>query len=459
MCAGLLLLMSVVVPRSMAGVPLAARIVNGDLTSDYLTTVAVLSGAVSGSADSHCTGTLVGCSTVLTAAHCVCSILMAPCQGATKPSASDYSVFLQHYGFVGISDITVNDSYNGFTLVGDLALITLDEAVTGITPTSLVTTSPALGTRATIVGFGRSGGSAADYGLKRFGQVTTSICNNGSDESLCWDFTCSDLDSCADANTCNGDSGGPLLVTAGEVEKLAGVTSSGLNAECLADDHSYDTSVAYWSDWITANASETLGTDSCGDVPHFGVSARVETSSTSGALTSEDLSDIPEVVVAAGTGELRLAVNATDSGAENFSVHVKQGAPPTTSDYDCRMTGTSQYAFCGFTDPAPGTWYVNIAAVSGSGQWQLTSTQINSGSGTGCGDPSGNEKAQVSDALAILKKAVNIPGQCRPCNCDIDSDGAVKVTDALQVLKTAVGIDVVLDCLACVDSTTTTTLP
>ncbi|MFP6610172.1 MAG: pre-peptidase C-terminal domain-containing protein, partial [Deltaproteobacteria bacterium] len=186
----------------------------------------------------------------------------------------------------------------------------------------------------------------------------------------------------------------------------------------------------------------------------------------------------------------RLAVNATDSGSENFSVHVKQGATPTTSDYDCRMTGISQYAFCEFTDPAPGTWYVNIAAVSGSGQWQLTSTQINSGSGTGCGDPSGNGKVQVSDALAILKKAVKIPGQCRPCNCDIDSDGAIKVTDALKVLKTAVGIgifdplpegytvpgfahgglvrkkrsdilgeDVVFDYLACVDSTTTTTLP
>ena len=438
---------------------LEAKIVSGSLTSDYLTTVALLSGTSQSTATSYCTATLIGCSTLLTAAHCVCSSPNAPCQGGDSPDPGDYLAFFQHYGFVEVSAIVVNASYDPSSLEGDLALITLSEAVAGIAPTPLATATPALGTRARIAGFGRGGGSDNDYGLKRYGEVTTVSCLNGSSASLCWNFACNDLDNCDDSNTCNGDSGGPLFVTEDDGEVLAGVTSSGTNFQCLAEDHSYDTSVVYWMDWITGNAGETLGADTCGDAAHIGTSARVQVVSASGSLAATGATTTEELTVTDGTGELRVAVNAEDSGAENFSVYVKQGAPPTASDNDCAAAGSSQYAFCQFANPATGSWYVNITSVEGGGQWQLTSTHINAGSGSACGDPGGEGSVVVTDALAILRKSVGIAGQCRYCHCDIDANGSVTVTDALLALKTALGIDVTLDCLACVDSTTTTTLP
>ncbi len=435
-----------------------ARIVNGALTTGYVTTAALLVGGSQSSAVSSCTATLIGCSTLLTAAHCVCGSFYAPCQGSSDPDPGGYLVFFQHYGFAEVSDIIVNESYDGVTLGADLALIVLTEAVAGITPTARAAAIPAVGERATIVGFGRGGGSDNDYGLKRYGQVTTATCANGSGAHVCWNFDCMDLDNCDDANTCNGDSGGPLFVTEGGAEVLAGVTSWGINAQCLAEDRSYDTSVAYWSDWITASAPETLGTDSCGVVPHIGTSGRIDVNFVDGELTATE-ADETKVVVAADTGELRIAVNAEDSGIEDFRVAVKDGGVAGASYKDCGDSGSSQYAYCQFTDPGSGAWYVKVSSVSGSGQWQLTSTHINAGSGTACGDPTGDGTVLVSDALAILKKAVGISSQCRHCYCDMNSDSSVTVTDALLALKTAVGIEVLRDCLSCVDSTTTTTVP
>jgi hypothetical protein len=64
-----------------------------------------------------------------------------------------------------------------------------------------------------------------------------------------------------------------------------------------------------------------------------------------------------------------------------------------------------------------------------------------------CGDAVSDEVILASDALAILRGAVGtIP--CSPCICDVNGSG-VTAGDALAVLKRAVGGDIALVCPAC----------
>src|SRR5262245_59209009 len=58
-------------------------IVNGDLTSAYPSAGALLFGADPAVSTIQCSGTLIGCDTFLTAAHCVCPTDGADCQGGT----------------------------------------------------------------------------------------------------------------------------------------------------------------------------------------------------------------------------------------------------------------------------------------------------------------------------------------------------------------------------------------
>jgi hypothetical protein len=82
-----------------------------------------------------------------------------------------------------------------------------------------------------------------------------------------------------------------------------------------------------------------------------------------------------------------------------------------------------------------------------------------------CGDPVGdpNESTEgtgtvaAGDALFVLRSAVGgIP--CPLCTCDVNDSAGVTATDALLVLKVAVGQNTTLDCPACGGATTTTTI-
>ncbi|MFN2427841.1 MAG: hypothetical protein ABR587_15500 [Candidatus Binatia bacterium] len=54
----------------------------------------------------------------------------------------------------------------------------------------------------------------------------------------------------------------------------------------------------------------------------------------------------------------------------------------------------------------------------------------------------------TSDALVALRTSVG-SSSCAACRCDVDSSGSVAVSDALKVLRAAVGLAGVLDCPAC----------
>jgi hypothetical protein len=78
-----------------------------------------------------------------------------------------------------------------------------------------------------------------------------------------------------------------------------------------------------------------------------------------------------------------------------------------------------------------------------------------------CGQPRSSGSApSATDALEILKTAVGASdcGGFDPCICDVIRPFGVTATDALRVLQKAVGLDVSLAC-SCGITTTTTTLP
>ena len=358
------------------------RIVNGLTTQDYPTTGALLLGGNPATAVSHCTGTLIGCETFLTAAHCV--------EDDINPAS--YTVFLQHGGFSSVSQIDVPAAY-AFP-VADLAVLKLSVPMSGIAPAPIDTTGGhGLGSPGTIVGFGRTGGGALDYGLKRFGAVAIAPCLFGVSDttSICWDFDSPHGPAGSDSNTCNADSGGPLFIDAGGGPVVAGITSGGNSGGCMPFDNSFDTRVSYYASDIQAFAGADINNTSCGSEPHVG-DPDVDVFSFEDSLDGSVPQRMHTFTVSQGALRLRTTFNGEDNGLTDFNLYLRHGSPPTTASYDCRAAGAGQFGECEFDNPAGGVWYALIVRISGSGTYQITATSF----GSFCSDP-GNDGLACDD--------------------------------------------------------------
>jgi hypothetical protein len=389
----------------------AAPVVNGVPTADYPAVGALLDGATPAVASTECTGTLIGCRTFLTAAHCVCPTTGAACQGADAPPPDGRLVYFAHAGFVAIESIAVHPDY--VFPVADLAVVRLVEPVTGIAPVALNDVGRApFGTSGIIVGFGWQSTAARDSGIRRAGSVVTAACAAGVSDatSVCWDFTG------GGSNSCEGDSGGPLIVDLGAGAMLAGVTSGGFSATCLPTDHSYDADVFVYRDWIATAAVGDLGTAACGGVPRVG-GPDVIVQGFDGTLGLTRPFAVHSIGVAPGTSELRVGFQATETIGSDFDLYVRGGAPPATTDVDCAAVGTGEYGFCRITDPRPGSWYLRAERVRGEGPYQLVAATF------------GGERSVCGNALRE-------PGE--------DCDGADGGTCAS-------GCDAACHCVQCVD--------
>lgn len=290
---------------ALAALPAAAatpapQIVNGLPTAQYAGVGAILRQYGFG-LGSTCTGTLIGCRTVLTAAHCVC-----PGDTFCSVDPAPLRVFLQHAGIVAVDRVDVHPTY-AFGLRNDVAVLTLAEDVQGISPAALnAAGSPAAGTPGTIVGFGVTRGSADDGGIKRTGEVELASCSSApfpvpEPAHVCWTFTAPLGPAGADANTCAGDSGGPLFVAGTSGPLLAGVTSGGSSDECLPDDVSFDANVFENLAFIQAIAGSAGGT-SCGSLPPVG--SATTTVVAAGSATLSDGARACRKEVAAQLGRL-----------------------------------------------------------------------------------------------------------------------------------------------------------
>jgi len=391
-----------------------AEIVHGRLTSGFPSAGALLLGSDPDAATSWCSGVLIGCQTFLTAAHCVCGTDGARCQGRRAPDAHSRLVYLEHAGFFEVASIAVHPDYH--FPVADVAVLRLVRPVTGIAPSQVSTVAPPAGTPGTIVGFGRTIGSAQDFGLKRSGDVTMGPCAKdvSNETSVCWSFDGTQSD------TCSGDSGGPLFVDLGAGPAVAGVTSGGSSASCGPGDVAFDASVAHYASWIQAEAGPDLERTICGGLPQVG-DPRTAVVKASGSLREGTEFADYAFRVPAGTNELRIALHATDDGLTDFDLFVKRDAPPTAGDYDCAVDGKSQYAYCEFLFPPEGAWYALVQRNAGEGAYQLVAT-IFGGDPPVCGNGrlETGEECDGSDDGAC-------PGGCDPtCLCTPSCDrGAI----------------------------------
>jgi hypothetical protein len=375
------------------------RIVNGVLTTDYPTVGALLRGVNADSAATWCSGTMIGCSTFLTAAHCV--------EGR---SPSDFHVFLPQAGMFAAQSFAIHPTYD--FPAGDVAVVKLGTPVEGLAPSRIETdAAPPFDSPGVIVGYGRSGDPLFDYGLKRAGGVVTAACvgipapANGT-TSVCWDYTSPIGSPGTDSNTCNADSGGPLFVDQGNGPRIAGITSGGSASSCQPTDHSYDASVYNYRSFIAAEGGADLANSSCGTGPQVG-----ELGTTTLAFDGTVSGSLPNAThsfnVPNGTTRLLIALNAVDDGGSDFDLYVKAGSPPTEAVYDCTRRGPNQFGVCELAAPASGTWHVLVHRYAGSGTYQLTVTQF----ATACAAP-GSDGSPCDDGNVCTATDACESGAC-----------------------------------------------
>lgn len=96
--------------------------------------------------------------------------------------------------------------------------------------------------------------------------------------------------------------------------------------------------------------------------------------------------------------------------------------------------------FFGTTDGSG--WFNN------SGTFSVTTSRFPNPSAARCADPVSPEGVTASDALYVLRSAVGT-AECPDCVCDADRSGAIAATDALAVLRKAVGQGTRLRCACC----------
>jgi hypothetical protein len=356
---------------------LRERITNGLPTQQYPSVGwLIVEGAHS---TGFCSGTLIGCQTFLTAAHCICTdesgntFTGSACMAqASLVDPSNKYVYFENAGLFSVSKVAVRPDFQ-FAVRGDVSVLTLSSAVTGIAPSPINTLSQApAGTPGTIVGFGLSSGSGNfDAGIKRAGSVVTSSCSTvpGSTH-VCWTYKSPLGVPGVNSDTCAGDSGGPLFADLGAGPVLAGVTSGG-NTECTPTDHSFDADVFVYHDWIAQQAGGDLGTASCGGLPAAG-SPGTTVFAGSGTSSATTESQLFTVDVPASASRLRVALNGEADAT--FGLYVKRGGTASTTSYDCKSSSASPIQYCEMLSPGAGSWSVLVRRGSGSGPFQVTAT-------------------------------------------------------------------------------------
>lgn len=427
---------------------LEPRIVNGTITNQYPSVGVLVLNAPTGARAMFCSATLIGCSTVLTAAHCFCP--PDPNTGHT-PSCMDIhaltadfaGVYFQHAGLFAHASVALHPDYQ-FGARADVAVIKLAQPVTGIAPSAINTTRlPRPGSDGTVVGFGRTGGDPfvnIDYGIKRRAPMETALCPNPVEGTA---HLCYSLASPSDSGTCNGDSGGPLFTDFGDGDVVAGVTSGVFNyGTCLPPAFNFSTNVFTYREWIASQRGDD-STATCGELPAAGSSA----TQILGMMAAPD----PETTgqrfrydVPASTTVARVALNGEDIGlsgddpfSQGYNLYAALNREPSTADPACGDDRTDPYKSCEIDIHGPGQLHVLVDRVSGFGRYQLTVTLFD-------GPPRSTPTATPTRRNAATRRPTRPLG---PCIGDCDRDGRIAISELIRGVNVALRGTSPADCL------------
>ena len=205
-----------------------------------------------------CGGTLIATDVVLTAAHCLVSRTDSVWSIDTWVNSTGF--FDSPYGYYrSASRFLVHPSYNRTFLSNDIALIFLDEPVTGVTLAKInkAAASPAVNKDLTAIGLGHLKSppvvKATDLMEVSMKTLSGTNCSNlyGAAAFKNANHICAGTTS---KNICQGDSGGPLLIRGASAGKdvQVGLTSYTAAAGCALAPSGF-TRVSKYATWIESS--------------------------------------------------------------------------------------------------------------------------------------------------------------------------------------------------------------
>jgi len=264
----------------VSGAVAEPRIINGTTVTqsrDFQVAMFVYSN---GGYGFFCGGSLINQKYVLTASHCVDDLKVTD---DLLMVIGDLTPFDADGEERKVTKIYMHPSYNPNTMVGDIAIMELEDASTK-TPIGLQSSSPNESESLVVQGWGKTLTAnfsqvllEATVEVQNQTQCANAYANAGDDGYAPINITSNMLcASAADTDSCQGDSGGPLMEEFGSGFQQVGVVSFGIGC-ALADYPGVYTRITSYRSWIDSvvvgNGTVTIGRSKKASSLGFGVLA------------------------------------------------------------------------------------------------------------------------------------------------------------------------------------------